>query len=119
MPNHPSFRDDHNGKKKLYVVVGFGFDPIMDDYKIVRISYVEYEDIVEDSFVYSLKTRAWSAIASPPTPFELVKSQACFVNHWVVQLIPNLFYHYTLTFNLTSHVFGKIMLRQPSWFTSK
>ncbi|KAL7593415.1 hypothetical protein Lser_V15G35179 [Lactuca serriola] len=40
--------------------IGFGFDPISDDYKIVWISYEK-----DTSFVYAVKTGTWCEVASP------------------------------------------------------
>ncbi|CAI9285752.1 unnamed protein product [Lactuca saligna] len=69
------------------VEIGFGFDSITDDYKIVSISNPEYGGNAGTSFVYSIKTSSWCEIASP-TPFigDMMTSKACFVNgtlHWL------------------------------------
>ncbi|GKC92820.1 F-box/kelch-repeat protein-like protein [Tanacetum coccineum] len=95
-------------------LVGIGFDPSIDDYKIVRISH-------KRSFVSTLKTRVWCPIASPTT--EVRGRQefcACFFNgalHWVVEYYNYEISQYILTFHLKTHVFGKIFLPDPNWLT--
>ncbi|KAK1417151.1 hypothetical protein QVD17_26273 [Tagetes erecta] len=88
--------------------LGFGFDSVTDDYKIVVISD-------SDTLIYSLKTDSWTAIPSPSIPFYDLKWKACFFNgilHWVVDGNVNEqeSSRFILTFNLSSHVFGKILL---------
>ncbi|GJS40143.1 hypothetical protein Tco_0565186 [Tanacetum coccineum] len=66
---------------------GFGFDPITDDYKIVKISCISYDGI-GDSLVYSMKTRIWTAIALPPK-FDYLELESCYINgalHWAAYL---------------------------------
>ncbi|KAI3790275.1 hypothetical protein L2E82_03204 [Cichorium intybus] len=101
--------------------IGFGFDPITDDYKIVSISSPRQNGgIVESSFVYSMKTRTWCAITSPTPWFSEVASYAVFFNgalHWVVgaySVEPRDVRHYILTFDLSTQVFGMIELPDPS-----
>ena len=64
IPDHPSF-----GEQDL-MSVGFGFDSVTDDYKIVIICYsIDIDSgngTAEKSFVYSIKTSVWSSIAFPP-----------------------------------------------------
>lgn len=102
------------------VLVGFGFDPITNDYKMVCTSYSDYRLDATKSYLYSMKTTSWSEIASPTTQISKMKSyQACFVNgtlHWVVR------YHNNrdlviMTFHLSTHVFGTIALPEPRWYT--
>ncbi|CAI9295087.1 unnamed protein product [Lactuca saligna] len=60
--------------------IGFGFDPISDDYKIVWISYEK-----DTSFVYAVKTGTWCEIASPKPEFTYVRREAFLfkgVLHW-------------------------------------
>ncbi|CAH1426662.1 unnamed protein product [Lactuca virosa] len=97
--------------------LGFGFDPISDDYKIVQISYSR-----ESSFFYAIKIGTWCPITSPTPLISKVLLGSCFVNgalHWVVDS-----YHTEshdsdlpciLTFNLSTHVFGMIPLPEPFW----
>ncbi|XP_076914980.1 F-box protein CPR1-like [Bidens hawaiensis] len=102
VPDLPSSSGD-------YLVHGFGFDPIIDDYKILRTTE-------RTSFVYTMKRRTWCEIASPTAEFDYVKPHACVINgalHWVATL-KNIFdecYHsYILTFDLSSETFSAIEL---------
>ncbi|KAL4554336.1 hypothetical protein LXL04_039556 [Taraxacum kok-saghyz] len=97
---------------------GFGFDPINDDYKIIKISYDR-----DTSLVYAVKTGIWHEIASPKPQYKRTcVHQTCFLNgvlHWPLS--------YTmeseemnlscsiLTFNLSTHVFGMLPLPTPTW----
>ncbi|KAL7602620.1 putative F-box protein At3g16210 [Lactuca sativa] len=100
------------------LALGFGFDPISDDYKIVQISYPR-----ESSYFYSLKTGTWCAIASPTPFFSEVRRGiwgSCFVNgalHWVVDRYHTESHHSEIpcimTFDLSTHVFGMIPLPEP------
>ncbi|GJR95456.1 F-box/kelch-repeat protein-like protein [Tanacetum coccineum] len=97
--------------------LGFGFDPITDDYKIVSIPIKPSKGYANDSFLYTLKTNSWNEITSfLPTKFSYlkVKSSALFVNgtlHWLVEY--RIDKHHILTFNLSTHMFDKIRLPQP------
>ncbi|XP_028755879.1 putative F-box protein At3g16210 [Neltuma alba] len=42
-------------------VQGFGFSPMVNDYKIVR-TYAEYKDSIYQVEVYSLSTRSWKEV---------------------------------------------------------
>ncbi|XP_076885049.1 F-box/kelch-repeat protein At3g06240-like [Bidens hawaiensis] len=97
------------------VALGFGFDPITDDYNIVAVSYN-----TSSAFIYSLKTDSWSAI---PPPFARLSNSystknACFfkgILHWVDSgYSTTRWTTFILTFNLSSHVFGYIWLPE-SW----
>ncbi|GKB34040.1 F-box/kelch-repeat protein-like protein [Tanacetum coccineum] len=106
VPDYPC-RSRHLG-----VSLGFGFDPITDDYKIVGLC-------VHTSFVYSIKTNSWSEIQVPTTSrFSQVNTYGCFADgtlHWVVQCeTSNVSHYYILTFNLSTHVFGMISLPKPN-----
>ncbi|KAJ0691900.1 putative F-box domain-containing protein [Helianthus annuus] len=100
-----------------FLVHGFGFDPIIDDYKILRITR-------RNSFVYTLKTRAWREIASPNIPFSNVEPQSCIFNgvlHWVVNktdVFDVCNNSYIMTFDLSSEVFSTIDLPEPHWETN-
>ncbi|KAI3803098.1 hypothetical protein L1987_31247 [Smallanthus sonchifolius] len=106
-------------KSYAKVALGFGFDPITDDYKIVGVPYARIELNKQNTYIYSLKTDCWSAIPSPSTRFYNVESKPCFFNgvlHLVVDgcltTEPSRS-RFILTFNLSSHVFGHILLPEP------
>ncbi|XP_076909128.1 F-box/kelch-repeat protein At2g43445-like [Bidens hawaiensis] len=94
-------------KSRTYAMfaLGFGFDPITDDYNIVAICY----NIV--------------AIPSPSTPliyYTYLTRKACFFHgklHWLVHGYSTTHggpSNYILTFSLSSRVFGYILLPK-SW----
>ncbi|KAL7591683.1 hypothetical protein Lser_V15G35134 [Lactuca serriola] len=66
--------------------IGFGFDSISEDYKIVRLSYVK-----DHSFVYAVKSGTWCEIASPKHENQIhsVHYDSMFFNgvlHWVIDV---------------------------------
>ncbi|MFS7981818.1 putative F-box domain-containing protein [Helianthus anomalus] len=104
--------------------LGFGFDPITDDYNLVAICYNKYGSDGINAFVYSLKKDSWIATPSPSTRLYNVKSNACFFNgilHWVVdgyltEPSPEERKHpirFIFTFDLNTHVCGHILLPGP------
>lgn len=108
------------------VAIGFGFNSVTDDYKIVLISYSEFKEPPENSYVYAVKTGTWCEIAFPTTLFYNLSSQACFDNgafHWLADCHSvgsnDAARHYILTFDLSTHVFGTIELPEPNWETNK
>ncbi|GJT35821.1 F-box/kelch-repeat protein-like protein [Tanacetum coccineum] len=109
LPDNPFVRTSF----ETIVTVGFGFDPIIDNYKIVKVSIENLPYTTHNFFVYSMKTETWCAIASPSTTFHDVVSRSCFVNgilHWLVSCDPDDrgVTCYILTFDLSTHVFGMI-----------
>ncbi|MFS8014781.1 putative F-box domain-containing protein [Helianthus anomalus] len=80
---------------------GFGFDRVIDDYKILRIT-------TPTSFIYTLKTHTWREIASPTTPFSHVNSYQCLFSESL---------HCTVkgSFNVFMWFFSTIDLPVPSW----
>ncbi|GKA12791.1 F-box/kelch-repeat protein-like protein [Tanacetum coccineum] len=110
LPYHPSLRS-------FYVPVGFGFDPITNDYKIVAILHKQH---VKRALVCSMKTSTWCEIAFPTTPFGNMYPRACLVNgvlHWVASCLSDdgiEARQYVITFNLSTNVFGKISLPESS-----
>ncbi|KAJ0453931.1 putative F-box domain-containing protein [Helianthus annuus] len=98
-------------------VYGFGFDPIIDDYKLLRIDKDNYS-----SFVYTLKPRTWRKIASPTGKFLFVGDHLSRFNlfngllHWAVKKrYRYVFHYYIMTFDLSSEVFSTIELPKPTW----
>ncbi|KAJ0745144.1 putative F-box domain, galactose oxidase/kelch, beta-propeller, F-box associated interaction [Helianthus annuus] len=110
----------------VHVTLGFGFDPITNDYKIVSISCNKSELDENNTFIYSLKTDSWSTIPSPSTPFYYVKSNACFFNgilHWAVNgyltTEPTTRHRssFMLTFDFSGNVFGyKLLPLEDGYF---
>ncbi|KAJ9557968.1 hypothetical protein OSB04_012582 [Centaurea solstitialis] len=114
--HHSSLRNcSSNG---CQAAIGFGFDQVTDDYKIVKITYATYRrDLVPESSIYTINTGVWRAIAFPDTPLNNV-SHACFVNgglYWLVTERSNIGHCYVMSFDLSTEVFDTIPLLEPSW----
>ena len=113
VPPSPS---SHLGPSRL----GFGYDPISNDYKVVSIVYIDYE--YEASFrnvfeVYSLRTESWRSIG-----FDLIlMCNGCFLHnyvyangalHWIVCLDEdfrgpeNYFVSHLISFDLGTELFS-------------
>ncbi|KAL4554592.1 hypothetical protein LXL04_037186 [Taraxacum kok-saghyz] len=95
-------------------VIGFGFDPISDDYKIVHIT-----DAKDIAFVYVLKSGAWCKIASSKPEYTYVLSHKAYffdgVLYWEVRHLVESKDTYLLTFDLSTNVFGMIPLPGVIW----
>nr|XP_043633386.1 F-box/kelch-repeat protein At3g23880-like [Erigeron canadensis] len=97
--------------RRDWLGLGFGVDPITDDYKIVMISYSK-----TDPLVYSMKAGTWSLINSPTMPLKKVISRACLVNgtlYWVVERNPTGIC--IMTFDLSTNNCGSIELPRPCY----
>ncbi|XP_076883321.1 F-box/kelch-repeat protein At3g06240-like [Bidens hawaiensis] len=120
--DRPSLSDH----ERHWDALGFGFDPVVDDYKILMRARCNTE---ENTFlVYTLKTDTWREIASRPvTPINHIKSCQCLFNgvlYWALKWYPPIdeefrFYYYILTFDLSSEVFSTIEVPEPSWETNQ
>ncbi|XP_021719794.1 F-box protein CPR30-like [Chenopodium quinoa] len=79
-----------NMYRELRTPLGFGYDCISDDYKILRCARlrVAYAGIPEwETFLYSYKTNVWESIQNPPWTWEtVILSPGSVVNnslHWM------------------------------------
>ncbi|KVH93642.1 F-box associated domain, type 1 [Cynara cardunculus var. scolymus] len=114
LPPHPYTRN--YSPQSPRVALGFGFDPVTDDYKIVRISYYTFKRVEPTSMVYTINTGTWRVIASPTTRLSNVQCSACFVNgalHWIVTEQDNKDHCYIMSFGLSTEVFGRVLLPEP------
>ncbi|XP_071740920.1 putative F-box protein At5g15670 [Rutidosis leptorrhynchoides] len=108
-------------------VIGFGFDPIINYYKVVVVTCSTVEGAANDVCVYSLGTNSWTVVDTPNTKFCKDASDACFVNgvlNWVVvskeETVNRPAYRCSImTFDLSSHVFSTISLPEPYWVTDE
>ncbi|KAM0021243.1 putative F-box domain-containing protein [Helianthus debilis subsp. tardiflorus] len=101
-------------------VYGFGYDPVIQDYKILRISHPTL-------YVCTVKTRTWRKIASP-NECSRVTSYQCLFNgalHWVETHVRTLLFdkytyydRHIMTFDFSSEVCSSIELPEPTWETS-
>ncbi|KAG5565004.1 hypothetical protein RHGRI_001020 [Rhododendron griersonianum] len=78
-------------KHEMY---GFGYDSIIDDYKMVRVQFFQIgiDDFVSSVKVYSMKSNSWRKIRD--FPYCLYYGQGCAVLvgstlHWVVCRLPS------------------------------
>lgn len=122
VPKYPSFEAHYEAHT---FCVGFGYDPIIDDYKIVVITYT-YRTGVQDTCVYNIKSGVWSWITFPTIIFKCVSRHGCFVNgsfYWIAKKYLNdtdkIGRCYIMTFDVSSHVFGSIELPEPGWEAKK
>lgn len=110
-------------------LTGFAFDRVTEDYKIVTLSR-QKNVIGSYAFVYSMKTRTWCQISNrvSPSTYETRKrhdlidlfetTEGHLVNgvlHWVVRITDEdtrcaEILVYILTFDVSTHVFGTIVL---------
>ncbi|KAM0021225.1 putative F-box associated interaction domain-containing protein [Helianthus debilis subsp. tardiflorus] len=79
-------------------VYGFGYDPVIQDYKILRISHPTL-------FVCTVKTRTWRKIASPNECSQVTLCQCLSMEHCIVS-------------KHISEVCSSIELPEPTWETS-
>ncbi|XP_076908310.1 F-box/kelch-repeat protein At3g06240-like [Bidens hawaiensis] len=121
----PRHEEGGNRFAHLYTsVTGFGFDPTSEDYKVLRAVNLM-------ASVYTVKTRTWRDIAPPPTLYKFdddkEKLPPCLFNgllHWAVSGVPvaealDVCRYYIMAFDLSSEVFSKIELPEPTWETNQ
>nr|XP_043619821.1 F-box protein CPR1-like [Erigeron canadensis] len=124
LPYYPSWLDTN---KSCKTAVGFGYEQITHDYKVLTItSPVSRQDTQSrhSILVYSTNLGSWNEIAPPRTCFTHVISRACFIHgalHWVVKHYQDQSdktgHLFILTFDLSTRVFGKILLPEPNYET--
>nr|XP_043625379.1 F-box/kelch-repeat protein At2g43270-like [Erigeron canadensis] len=108
IPRHPL------GSKSSKMTVGFGFDPISNDYKIMLIHY----GATLKAFVYALKTGSWSSIAPPAGRFYHLRCNSYLIDttlYWFASETPKTPHSVIMTFDVSTHVFGTISMPEPSW----
>ncbi|XP_024200163.1 F-box/kelch-repeat protein At3g06240-like [Rosa chinensis] len=95
--------------------IGFGFDAMTNDYKVVRLVTLE-EDAANPivAEVYSLATGSWNSLGSvaPPCRVHGVRRQ-CFFNgaiHWAVEPGGTAGAYFYFIFDLGSELFREIMI---------
>nr|XP_043638357.1 F-box/kelch-repeat protein At3g23880-like [Erigeron canadensis] len=118
--DRPSWCSWNSAKGPFYTVFGFGYDPILEDYKILRWTK-------PDTYaMYTLTTDTWCEIRGPATLDTNVASSQCLFNgtlHWVVQckLIDQsegmVYNYHIMAFDLSADVFSAIPLPEKSWGT--
>ncbi|KAI9126363.1 hypothetical protein K1719_002784 [Acacia pycnantha] len=98
-------------KDMVYIMFGFGIDPVTKDYKLVRFGNLDFEEReLPPVEVYNLSTNSWRTIDAVVPAFRLCypKSRAylngCY--HWLTNDNDKAI----LFFDFTKEVFGKIQL---------
>ncbi|KAJ9558656.1 hypothetical protein OSB04_013270 [Centaurea solstitialis] len=100
-----------------FVVLGFGYDNISDDYKVVSLTYLEcYPKSRPKVEVYTVKTGIWREVMFPRNLgcfYTQSEWSRIFVNgfvHWICTF-DSIWSHYSiLTFDISSELFGEIQL---------
>jgi F-box interacting protein len=105
--------DDKLDKQVVRFNLAFGYDPVNNDYKVLRIVIFDLESktkSLEEVKVYSLKAHSWRRVKDQlpsKEPFIISSPQSVFTNgafHWLVKSITRAMT--LLTFNLTTEKFG-------------
>ncbi|KAI8551347.1 hypothetical protein RHMOL_Rhmol06G0179000 [Rhododendron molle] len=99
--------------------LGFGFDPVTDDFKVVRVVQTgeDCDSIPPEVEIYTLKTGRWRYISEKALPLMIVERyRQAYVNgaaHWMAFHQGTLLtcFHYTiLSFNMSDEVFNEILV---------
>nr|XP_043626191.1 F-box/kelch-repeat protein At3g06240-like [Erigeron canadensis] len=107
IPKHPLRSRSSN------MTVGFGFDPIANDYKTMTIHY----GATLRPYIYSLKSGSWSPIAPPAGMFHHLRCNSYLIDttlYWVASESPNKPRCIIMTFDLSTHVFGSFSMPNPA-----
>jgi F-box interacting protein len=100
--------------------LGFGYDPASDDYKLVRLAYLEGKTRIRFNTVpplveiYTLRTGAWRSVAAPGPPYVIgERSFSALVNgavHWLAHtpLCQDAFRNAIVSFNVGDDAFGEM-----------
>ncbi|XP_059663691.1 F-box/kelch-repeat protein At3g06240-like [Cornus florida] len=67
--------------------IGFGFDPVTDDYKVIRIVYLNYVTIPPEVDIFTLSTGTWRNISHLGLPY-IIQDRGPQINlngaaHWI------------------------------------
>jgi F-box interacting protein len=101
--------------------LGFGYDPKTDDYKLVKVVYLEdptgptfvLQPLVE---IYTLRTGAWRSVKAPVPPYVM---ELCFVSvflngavHWRVHTprFQGTFRNLIVSLDMEDEVFGEMAM---------
>ncbi|KAJ9558553.1 hypothetical protein OSB04_013167 [Centaurea solstitialis] len=110
------------GVEDPVVVLGFGYDIISDDYKVVSLTYDEDSDTTRpQAEVYTLKTGIWREVMFPHNlsySYIHYNWSPIFFNgcvHWIAS--DSKWSHYSImTFDITTELFGEFQL---PWFLAR
>uniref|UniRef100_A0A5B6ZDP7 F-box domain-containing protein n=1 Tax=Davidia involucrata TaxID=16924 RepID=A0A5B6ZDP7_DAVIN len=112
----PSVRVGFKSHGPFMHAIGFGFDPLTNDYKVVRIVYLDCVEIPPEVDIFTLRTGTWRNISHLGLPYLIQERapQACLngATHWIasdlemMRGVSNLI----VSFNMSDEVFGEILL---------
>ncbi|KAL0002017.1 hypothetical protein SO802_015798 [Lithocarpus litseifolius] len=99
--------------------LGFGYDPITDDYKLVRLVYLRGCNNFNDHErnrpivqIYTLRTGAWRTIPGPGSRFIIVEQfSSVFVNgsvHWFAEGVGVMVCNMIMSFDIKDEVFHEM-----------
>ncbi|XP_059629937.1 F-box protein At3g07870-like [Cornus florida] len=112
----PPLQDPFRSHSPLMHRIGFGYDALTDDYKVVRIVYL-YERITNgvrsppEVDIFSLSTGTWRNISHLGLPHIIDESPQAYVNgaaHWLTHWINSV--KLIVSFHMGDEVFGEIMV---------
>ncbi|KAL6205809.1 hypothetical protein ACLB2K_023061 [Fragaria x ananassa] len=97
--------------------IGFGFDVVTSDYKVVRLVTVDGRETLAE--VYSLVRDSWRSLGSVKPSCQIYGTQpSAFCNgaiHWAVKRWTNgAFYYFILTFDVGSELFREITMPEST-----
>jgi len=108
-------RSESNNIHLCFCVHGFGFDPLTDDYKLLRICcFFELQHSTSESHVrlFSSKTNSWKELPSMPYALYYDQKMGVFVEnslHWIMtQKLEPLRPRVIVAFNLTLEIFAEV-----------
>ncbi|XP_059451605.1 F-box/kelch-repeat protein At3g06240-like [Corylus avellana] len=102
--------------------VGFGYEPMTDDYKLVRLVYLRGTDHIAFNNVpplveiYTLRTGIWRSITAPGPPYMMkMSSSSVFVSgavHWPAHTLrgQGAFRNVIMSFNMKDEAFGEMAM---------
>ncbi|KAK6134291.1 hypothetical protein DH2020_031981 [Rehmannia glutinosa] len=92
--------------------LGFGFDPVSNDYKVIRITYVDCVRGHPQVELYKLSTGVWQDMSYLELDHVIYnKSRQAYVNgatHWVARYMDS--YDLIVFFDMCHEVFGEMLL---------
>ncbi|KAJ9558610.1 hypothetical protein OSB04_013224 [Centaurea solstitialis] len=113
------------GFKNPHVVLGFGYDMMSDDFKVVSLTYDDRPSTTRPKVeVYSVKTGIWRKVMFPnnlrcfyiQSNWSRIFFNGCM--HWIAyDPIPGVSHYSIITFDVTTELFGEIAL--PEFLAEK
>lgn len=103
--------------EESFAVLGFGYDKMSDDYKVVSLAYDDCSLIRPQVEVYTMKTGIWREVMFPNNlpcfyvrpSWSQIFSNGCV--HWIASdPTPGVSHYSILTFDISTELFGEIQL---------